>query len=450
MHILCIGMNHQTSNLELREKFSFDDGKLEASLARVGCGKPEAGLAAGCIDEMVILSTCNRAEVYATSAQAEFTALEDLLAQIHQIPVEEFHPYTYQLADQEAVEHLLRVAAGLDSLVVGEPQILGQVAGALERAQELNTAGKLLSRLFYAAIRGGKRARAETAISQNAASIPSLAVRMAERSLSDIAASQVVILGAGEMAELAVEAFRKRGASKILVVNRTLERAQALASRWDGESDTFENLAKALLRADVLIASTSAPHTLVHSPLVAQAMATRPERPLVIIDIAVPRDVDIEVGQLPNVQLYDMDTLQAGLEQSLEHRLHEVPHVETILEEEQAAFMDYLRSLDLLPLIAGMRQKAESIRQRELEKTLRRLPGLSESERDRLEAMTQAMIQKILHDPIVRLRDEAGGPQAAEYAVLVRMLFGLDDPDGNWGVRAASHPHTPIPGNNSP
>jgi len=200
MHILCIGMNHQTSSLKLREHFSFGDGKLEAALARVGCGKPDVG----CIDEMVIVSTCNRAEVYATSAQADFAALEALLAQIHQMPVEEFHPYTYRLADQEAVWQLLRVAAGLDSLVVGEPQILGQVAGALERARELNTAGKLLSRLFYAAIRGGKRARAETAISQNAASIPSLAVRLAERSLSDIAASQVVILGAGEMAELAV------------------------------------------------------------------------------------------------------------------------------------------------------------------------------------------------------------------------------------------------------
>src|SRR5574341_147785 len=247
MHILCIGMNHQTSSIQLREQFSFDDGKLEAALARLGCGKPNDS----CIDEMVILSTCNRAEVYATSAQLDYSALEDLLAQIHQIPVEAFHSSTYRLADQEAVWHLLRVAAGLDSLVVGEPQILGQVAGALERAQELNTAGKLLSRLFYAAIRAGKRARNETAISQNAASIPSLAVRLAERFLSDIAASQVVILGAGEMAELGVEGFRKRGASQILVVNRTLERAQALASRWDGEADTFENLSKALLRADV-------------------------------------------------------------------------------------------------------------------------------------------------------------------------------------------------------
>jgi glutamyl-tRNA reductase len=423
MHILCIGMNHQTSSIQLREQFSFDQGKLDAALARVGCGNPRPTS----IDEMVIVSTCNRVEIYASSSQLDYSPLEDLLAEIHQLPVEVFHPYTYRLADQKAVRHLLRVAAGLDSLVVGEPQILGQVAGALEHARELNTAGKLLSRLFLAAIRAGKRARTETAISQKAASIPSLAVRLAERSLGDIAASQVVILGAGEMAELAVEGFRKRGISRILVVNRTLDRAQMLARRWDGEVDTFENLNKALLRADVLITSTSAPHTLVHSPSVQGVMAARPERPLVIIDIAVPRDVDVEVGQLPNVQLYDMDTLQTGLEQSLEQRMREVPRVEAILAEEQAAFMDYLKSMDLLPVIADMREKAETIRQRELEKTLRRLPDLSETERTRLEAMTQAMIQKILHEPILRLRNEAGGPQAAEYAVLVRSLFGLDD-----------------------
>jgi glutamyl-tRNA reductase len=325
----------------------------------------------------------------------------------------------------------MRVAAGLDSVVIGEPQILGQVAEALEKAMELHTAGKLLSRLFYAAIRAGKRARTETAISQNAGSIPSLAVRLAERTLPDLPASQVVVMGAGEMAELAVEAFRKRGVSRILVVNRTLERARQLAERWSGEVDTFENLASALLRADVLIASTSAPHTLVHAPLVSQVMSARPDRPLVIIDIAVPRDVDAEVGLLPQIQLYDMDALHANLEQSLEMRLREAPHVEAILMEEHVAYLEYLQSMDLVPLIADMRQKVEAIRQRELAKTFKHLPGLSDAERDRLEVMTQAMVQKILHDPIIRLRSEAGGPQAAEYAGLVRFLFDLGGKDNH-------------------
>ena len=426
MHIFCLGMNHQTSSVQLREHFAFDESKLNATLAHIGCGSQLSGS----INEMVILSTCNRVELYAAGAQVDFDALELLLADLHHLPVDSFQSATYRLTGDEAAWHLLRVAAGLDSLVVGEPQILGQVAKALEKATELHTAGKLLSRLFYTAIRGGKRARTETAISQNAGSIPSLAVRMAERTLADLSTAQIVVIGAGEMAELAVEAFRKRGASRILVVSRTLERARQLAGRWDGEADTFENLASALRRADVLITSTSAPHRLLHAPFVSQAMSARPDRPLVIMDISVPRDVDSEVAHLPNVQLYDMDDLQAGLEQSLELRLREAPRVEAILAEEYAAFIDYLGSLELFPLIAGMRQKAEGIRQRELEKTFKRLPGLSEAERARLEAMTRAMVQKILHDPIICLRNEAGGPQATEYAGLVRSLFDLGEAAG--------------------
>lgn len=423
MHIFCIGMNHQTSSVQLRERLAFDQDKLNAALARAGCGTKYLSS----INELVILSTCNRVEIYAAGTKVDFGILENMLAEIHHMPIEEFRPHTYQLADQQAAEHLLRVAAGLDSLVMGEPQILGQVAEALKQAREMNAAGKLLSRLFYAAIHAGKRARAETAISQNASSIPSLAVRLAERSLNDLPNSQVVVIGAGDMAELAVEAFRKRGVNKILVINRTLERARLLADKWHGEADTFENLTRALQRADVLIASTSAPHTLVHADQVQQVMQARPHHPLVIIDIAVPRDVDDQVGELPNVQLVDMDTLQAGLEQSLEQRLREVPSVEDILDDELTQFMDYMRSLDLVPLIAGMRQKAETIRQRELEKTFRRLPELSEAERNSVEIMTQAMVQKILHDPIICLRDEAGGPQAAEIALLVRSLFGLSE-----------------------
>jgi glutamyl-tRNA reductase len=416
-------MNHQSSSVQVRELFAFDEDKLEAAMAQVGCTDrlPDA------VSEMVILSTCNRVEVYAVAPHLDFSELEQMMAEVHQGSIKSLRSNTYRLSDQEACRHLLHVAAGLDSVVIGEPQILGQVAGALEKAIELHAAGKLLSRLFYTAIHAGKRARSETAISQNAGSIPSLAVRLAEGSVADLAGAQVTIMGAGEMAELAVEAFRKRGVNQVLVINRTLERAQQLAKRWNGEADTILNLGTALSRADVFIASTSAPHTLVHSEMVRQAMLGRPDRPLVIIDIAVPRDVDPKTGQIPNVRLYDMDALQSRLELSLEKRLNEIPRVEVILEEEEAIFMNYYRSLDLLPVIAGMRQKAEKIRQKELERTLKRLPGLTQVEREQLEAMTQAMVQKILHDPILRLRDEAGGPKAAEYAGVVRSLFDLGE-----------------------
>jgi len=427
MHILCIGMNHMTSSVKLREQFAFDDAKRNAALARVGCGQSPAD----CLNELTILSTCNRVEIYAAASHLDYDPLERLLSEIHAIPLENFKPYVYQLADEQAVWHLMNVASGLDSLVIGEPQILGQVAEALEHAQEQNSAGRVLSRLFYSAIRAGKRARTKTAISQNAASIPSLAVRMAERALQEITDAQIVIMGAGEMAELAVEALRKRGAQRVLVVNRTLERAQLLAGRWGGEAATFEQLLPAVKSADILIASTSAPHIMLHAATVEKVMASRPDRPLVILDIAVPRDVEAEAGQIPNVMLYDMDSLQAGLEQSLDARLREVPQVETILHEEQLLYLEYLKSLDLLPIIATMRQKAEAIRQQELERTLKRLPDLNDADRARLEAMTQAMVKKILHEPILRLRDEAGGPQAAEYAVMVRSLFGLDDNGGH-------------------
>jgi glutamyl-tRNA reductase len=229
------------------------------------------------------------------------------------------------------------------------------------------------------------------------------------------------------MAELTVEAFRRRGACKVVVVNRTLERARLLANRLDGVAETFENLPQVIERSDVLITSTSAPHTLVDFALVSLAMEKRSQRPLVIIDIAVPRDVEANVGEVPNVLLYELDALQENLDHCVEQRRMEAQKVETILAEELDAYTEYMNSLDLLPLIASLRQKAEIIRQTELNKTLRRFPDLSEAERTHLEAMTLAMVKKILHEPTTRLREEAGGPRVTEYATLVRALFGLGE-----------------------
>jgi glutamyl-tRNA reductase len=321
--------------------------------------------------------------------------------------------------------HLHRVAAGLDSLVVGEPQILGQVTRALELARGQNTAGPVLNRLFQSAIHAGKRARTETGISRNPASVSSLAASVCERTVQKISEAQIVILGAGEMAELAVEALRKRGANRILVVNRTLERAHSLAQRWDAQGTTFENLDFALASADILIASTGAPHTLISPQMVNEAMRERTERPLVLIDIAVPRDIDPDAAGIRGVQLYDIDTLNARLEHSLAERMSEVPQVKIILEEELSQFAEYMKSLEMLPIIADMRQQAEAIRQAVFEKTLRRMPDLTPAERDRIEAMTQALVKKILEAPTQRLRAEASCPHAPEYAAVARTLFGL-------------------------
>ena len=420
MHILCLGINHTTAPVQLRERIAFNEEQVRASLSRLSCEHVDHSGA-----EMVIISTCNRIEIYAASRRVSFAELEAFLSDARGISAKELHPHLYSLIDEQVVEHLMNVAAGLDSLVLGEPQILGQVTRSLELARGVGASGPLLSRLFQSAIHAGKRARTETAISRNPASVSSLAAALCERSVKDLPGAQVVILGAGEMAELAVEALRKRGVERLLVINRTLQHARRLADQWSAEADTFENLEAALARADILISSTGAPHLIIYAPMVAAAMQQRPERPLMLIDIAVPRDIDPDVTQTSNVCLHDIDSLNTHLEQSLAERAAQVPQVEAILAEESAKFMEFLGALDMLPLITDIRQQAEAIRLAELEKTLRRLPDLTEAERGHIEAMTQAMIKKLLGHPTNHLRAEAASPQAPEIASLTRTLFNL-------------------------
>ena len=421
MHIHCLGLNYITAPVKIREQLSLNEDGIRAALARIACG-----LIPTSIVELIILSTCNRTELYAVSNELAFAELETFLSDVRSLAVDKIDSHLYRLNDADAIHHLFNVAAGLDSLVVGEPQILGQVARALELARGQNTAGPILNRLFQSAIRAGKRARTETAISCNPTSVASLAADVSARSVDDLSSAQVAILGAGEMAELAVEALRKRGVNHLTVVNRTLERAHDLADRWNAKVDIFENLERVLAHTDILITSTGAPHMIVHPGMVEAAMQQRSSRPLVLIDIAVPRDIDPEAGNIPNVHLYDIDNLNVHLERSLAERTAEIPHVEIILAEEESKFMNFLHSLDMLPLIVDMQQQAETIRQTELQKTLRRLPDLTDAERIRIEALTQSLVRKILDHPTNRLRAEAILPGAAEYATLTRSLFGLD------------------------
>jgi glutamyl-tRNA reductase len=438
MHIHCLGLNHNTAEIGLREQLAFSEESLRAALARLGCGRVDSGYKknGGCSDpeevsEMVILSTCTRVEVYALAQERVFPELEAFLAEVQAVDRGSFSDSLYQYLDDEAVEHLFRVASGLDSLILGEPQILGQVMNAFELARGQSSVGPVLSRLFQAALHAGKRARTETTISHNPASISSVAIGLAEGTVSNLKATRVLVLGAGEMAELAVEALRKRGVQKIRVVNRTMKRARKLAERWNGEAATFEKLFESMQWADILLASTGAPHIMVNADLVSRAMRARAARPLVIIDIAVPRDVDDEVGELPGVRLYDIDTLQDKLDSSLAKRAGEIPRVEAIIAEELERFREYLDTLDVIPVIAAMNQQAEAIRQAELEKTLRRLPNLGPEERESLDTLTQALVKKILHAPITCLRSEAGSSKSVEYTEAARELFDLDVHNGN-------------------
>ena len=438
MHIISIGLNHTSAPVHLRERLAFNEEQIRASLARVFCGHLQTSLA-----ELIIISTCNRTEIYAASNHLTYTELEVFLSDARAVPGDELHPYLYRFQDVEAARHLFDVAAGLDSLVIGEPQILGQITRALELARGQNAAGPILNRLFQAAIHAGKRARTETAISRNPASVSSLAASVAEKTLGHIKKASVVVLGAGEMAELTVEALRKRGVERIRVVNRTQERAHALAERWGAESATFESLHESLRDADILISSTGAPHLVLPAQMVADVMRARPERPLVLIDIAVPRDIDPDAGSVPHVKLFDIDGLNAQLEDSLARRMDEIPHVKRILEQELSEFDEYLKSLEMLPIIADIRQQAEAIRLAELEKTLRRMPDLTDAERDRIDALTHSLVKKILDRPTRRLRAESACPHAPAFATVARTLFELKPDTGACGFSDEPCPISP-------
>jgi glutamyl-tRNA reductase len=422
-HILCLGLNHTTTGVVLRERLAFSPHQLQAALARLGCGNDPTW---SDIKELVILSTCNRVEIYAVAHRPVFDTLEAFLSQTKSCPQADFSDHIYRLLDGEAIQHLFEVAAGLDSMVIGEPQILGQVTDAYSAARKHGTTGKILSRMFEVAIRAGKRARTETTISQNPASIASIAVKLIAEKVPDLPRAKILVLGAGEMAELAVESLRKRGARSILVVNRTLQRATELASRWESQAAALETLLDHLPDTDIVIASTGAPHIVIHPSMVEAAMKDRHTRPLVFMDIAIPRDVDTEVNNIPGVFLHDLDTLSNQLESNLAQREGEVPKVQSILAEERSAFEQYLVSLDVLPIIVGMRNQADSIRMDELQKAIRRMPDLTPEMERQIDVLTKSIVSKILHSPTTRLREEANGNNGADYASVARALFGLD------------------------
>jgi glutamyl-tRNA reductase len=392
------------------------------------------------VSELVILSTCNRLELYAAMAasgghgagplpaeapDAWFEPLLAFVAETRGLDLAGLYDRFYRLAGPTAVEHLGRVAAGLDSMILGEPQVLGQVADAYALARAQGAAGPVLSALFQAAIRAGKRARTETGISRNPATLSSVAVKLAERVVGPLSERQVLVVGAGEMAELAVEALRARGAGQLTVVNRTHARAAALAERWGAAALTFERLTEAVAAADIVLTSTDAPHFIITAEVARLALAARPARPLLFIDIAVPRDVDPAVRDLPNTHYYDIDALEHSLNGSVAQRQQEVPRVAAIVAAEMQAFAEWLRRLEVAPVIADLRAKAEAIRRAELDKTLRRLPHLGPEERQHIETLSEALVNKLLHDPTLRLKAGAGTSQAEHYAAALRELFVL-------------------------
>jgi len=404
-----VGLSHRVAPVELRERVALSVGRA-AELARALAG--EAG-------EAVCLSTCNRTELYVVGADAEERAV-GALAGIAALGEDELRGVAYRLDDEASALHLFRVAAGLDSMVPGEGEILGQVRAAYEAG----AAGPLLDRLFRQALHAGKRVRSQTAIGESPASVPSAAAALAAQLFGDLAGCSVLLVGAGKIADLAARAVAARGARVAFVANRSAEKAAEVARRFGGEAIPFHGLADALAGVDVVVSSTSAPGYILERETVARALAARKGRPLFLIDIAVPRDLDPSIHELDGCYLYDIDDLEAVVAETLTLRRTEAERAEHLVAEEADRFRTWRASLDVVPAIASLRARAEEIRTSELAKVDRRM---SDDALRTLESVTAQILNKLLHLPTVRMKEAAVTADGTEYADAVRYLFGLEE-----------------------
>ena len=411
MSLLLIGLSHHVAPVELRERVALP-------------GARAAEIAAGLVvdaGEAVCLSTCNRTELYLATESPEDAGQRALgaLCEVSGLDGELLRPVLYRLDDEAAALHLFRVAAGLDSMVPGEGEILGQVRSAYESGET----GPLLDRLFRQALHAGKKVRSETAIGENPASVSSAAAALAEQVFGDLSGCRVLLVGAGKIGELSARSLVSRGAEISLVANRSLERAGELARRFGGEPLPLERVGDELARADVVLSSTGSPGFILSRSDVERVLARRKGRPLFLIDIAVPRDLDPDIHQLEGCYLYDIDDLESVVADSLAGRRQEAARAEAIVAQEADRFAAWQASRDVVPAIASLRARAEEIRAAELD----RAKGLSERERRAADSITARVLDKLLHVPTVRLKEAAAGSDGAVYADAVRHLFDLGD-----------------------
>ena len=415
MHISLTGISHRTASVALRERFALGEEELVPALA--GLAPRFAGAA--------ILSTCNRTELYLASQTP--VSRDDAIAALaaaSDAPAPEGEPFYHEVEGQ-AARHLFAVAAGIDSLVVGESEILGQVREAFSAATAAGSGNPVLGRLFHAALRTGRRARSETEIGANGLSVSALAVSLSRNALGDLRRKTVLVVGAGDAGRRSAAALIQSGVGRLLVTTRRSGRAEEIAQELGGATFPFEELRQTIREADVIIAATAAPEAVITADAVGAAMRSRPERPLVVVDIAVPRDVEAAVRAVEGVRLFDVDDLQALAERNREARQQEIGAVEVIIEEETQRFQSWLTGNQAAPTIAALRRRAEVTRRAEVARTLARLPGLDAATQARIDAMSRALVKRLLHSPVTRLRDEGG----SRHLDVVRDLFELDEGD---------------------
>ena len=411
MHVSVTGISHHETPISLRELYAFGRDELGEALSRL----PDV------IDGGAILSTCNRTELYLTTSTP--TDRDDAVAALARSRNEQTPEglVFYHYEGDKAVRHLFRVAAGIESLVVGESEILGQVRESFSASTAAGRSNPVLARLFHSALRAGRRVRSETEIGAHGLSVSAIAVSLSRGALGSLAHKTVLVVGAGEAGQRAAAALVQSGAARLLVTTRTFSRAEEIAGELNGLALPFEQLPSAIAEADVVISATAAPEAVISAADAAIAMASRPQRPLVMVDIAVPRDVEPAARQVPGVHLYDIDDLQALAERNRDVRLGEVTAAEAIIEDETQRFLSWLSGRDVQPAIAALNRRAESIRRAELDRTLAQLgKDLSDADRQRIEAMSRALVKRLLHSPVTRLREGS-----ESHLDAVRDLFDL-------------------------
>lgn len=421
MKIAVVGLNHKTADVELREKLAFNGPKLEEGLLSI---KAIPG-----IKEAAILSTCNRVEIYLTVAdlQQSFSALKDFLVQFFDLRRDSLDTALYLHEEMMAVKHIFRVASSLDSMVLGEPQILGQLKDAFDFALEKKTTGALLNRLLKKSISVAKRVRTETRIASSAVSISFAAVELAKKIFTDLSGKSFMLLGAGEMAELAAKHMMNNGVQEIAVANRTYERGCELAHEFGGKAIRFEEFPDKLAHTDILICSTGAPGYVLLKEHMQKAMKARKQKPVFLIDISVPRNIDPAINDMDNVYLYNVDDLNDVVDTNKQERQKEAEKAEEIVEEEIETFKKWLSTLDSVPAVVALREKAEAIRKEELDRFFNRFPELGEKERKAIEGLSSAIMNKLIHGPTVALKDDTEDKDIM--IAVIKRFYGLNGDD---------------------
>ncbi|MED3660966.1 glutamyl-tRNA reductase [Ureibacillus sp. FSL K6-8385] len=421
MHTLVVGLNYRTAPVEIREKLSFVESELPQAMAALKNEKS--------ILEDVIVSTCNRTEIYAVVDQLHTGRyyIKRFLSNWFNIPIEKFEQYLYIHESDKSLEHLFRVASGIDSMILGETQILGQVKKSFLEAQEIGATGTIFNRLFKQAVTFAKKAHNETTINENAVSVSYAAVELAKKIFGSLKNKHVTILGAGKMGELAMENLYGNGVGKVTVVNRTFEKAVSLAEKFNGHAKSIKELQCTLLDTDILITSTGSTEYVIDYELMQFVERLRKGKPLFLVDIAVPRDIDPRVGDLPNTFLYDIDDLQGIVEANLAERKRAARQIEKMIEEEIVDFKDWFATLGVVPIIAALRKKADMIQQETMRSIENKMPNLTERERKILNKHTKSIINQLLKEPILQVKEIANSPKANQNLQLYQQIFGIEE-----------------------